>query len=479
MRYLNLMAMLFSVGTACAGTLVEKHSYITPNVLSEACMPVPDDDVLSVDGRTLSMRNASEAELTDFMRRVAGIKQISDVRKIESQKYPEKYVMKFTHPLDYKHPEKGYFTQRIFVGHVGFDRPTVVVTEGYGGEREMNPRSEEEISQLLNANMVFVEYRYFQESMPEPCNWDYLTVENSLKDLHEVVTALKQLYTRKWLSTGISKGGQTCMFYRAYFPDDVDVSVPYVAPLNKALVDGRHESFLTAKVGNRMEREAVRDYQIEVLKRRASMEPMLSAYCKEKNFVFNEGVSISEVLDMCVLEYSYALWQWGQDVHTIPDLKSSDEVIFKHLVEVSDPSYFRPDPYFLSFFVQAARELGYYGYDTQSLKPWLSISEKNAKNYLHRMMLPAELDTIKFNGDLYKHTVKFLKKNDPKMIYIYGENDPWSSSGVLTWLDFGKKQNMKLYVDPNGSHRARINTLPATQRNECIRLLKLWMETDN
>ena len=33
------------------------------------------------------------------------------------------------------------------------------------------------------------------------------------------------------------------MFYRTYFPDDVDISVPYVAPLNQSLEDGRHEPF--------------------------------------------------------------------------------------------------------------------------------------------------------------------------------------------------------------------------------------------
>ena len=33
-------------------------------------------------------------------------------------------------------------------------------------------------------HMVFVEYRYFLESTPNPCNWDYLTAENSAYDLH-------------------------------------------------------------------------------------------------------------------------------------------------------------------------------------------------------------------------------------------------------------------------------------------------------
>ncbi|MCQ2096077.1 MAG: aminopeptidase [Bacteroidaceae bacterium] len=411
---------------------------------------------------------------TEVARLLKALPKVSDVTRIASTQYSEKYVLKMEHPLDYGNPSAGTFTQRVFVGHVGFDRPTVIVTEGYGGEREMHPDAMEEVSKLLDANMIFVEYRYFQESMPDPCNWDYLTVWNSLNDLHEVTTTFKRLYPRKWLATGISKGGQTCMFYRAYFPDDVDVSVPYVAPLNKTVEDGRHEPFLSRTVGNARERQAVKEFQIEVLKRRERIEPLLETLCKEKGYKFNENVGIPEVLDMMVLEYSFALWQWGTDVHHIPDLKAGDKVLFDHLVQISGPDYFRPDPYFLSFFVQAARELGYYGYDTKSLRPYLSI--KNSKGYLRRLMLPTEMPAIRYDKSLFRHTVAFLRKNDPRMIFIYGENDPWSASGVCTWLDCSKKQNLHIYVDPNGSHTSRIATLPATMREECVRLLKEWME---
>lgn len=415
---------------------------------------------------------------TEFARRASALPGVRDIQRIATTKYPEKYVLKIEHPVDYDNPDTKdiHFTQRVFVGHVGFDRPTVLITEGYGGGREMSPGAAEEISQLLNANMIFVEYRFFQESMPDSVNYDWLTVRNSLLDLHDIVTQFKQLYTRKWLATGISKGGQTCMFYRAYFPDDVDVSVPYVAPLNKSVEDGRHQPFLTSHVGNAAERQAVLDFQTEVLKRRDRMEPLLQQFCQEKNYHYNTGVTMSELLDMMVLEYSYALWQWGTNVHTIPNLRSSDKVLFDHLVSTSGPEYFQPYTEYLSFFIQAAKELGYYGYDTKPLRKYLSI--KNSNSYLRRLMLPEQLQDLKFDKSLYRHTVDFLKHNDPKMIYIYGENDPWSASGVLTWLDFSKKQNMHLYVDPNGSHRARIATLPATQREECISLLKEWMEVE-
>lgn len=416
----------------------------------------------------------SIAMASDFTDRIASIAAVSDVRELQSTAYPEKYVMKFTHPLDYAHPEKGSFTQRVIVGHVGFDRPTVLVTEGYSAGYATSVGYAEEISQMLNANLVFVEYRYFQESMPNPCNWDYLTVWNSLNDYHEIVTAFKGMYTHKWLSTGISKGGQTTMFYRAYFPDDVDVSVPYVAPLNKSVENGRHEPFLSQTVGTPVQRAAIKAFQIEILKRRKAMEPMLEAYIKAKGYTYNKGVTTAELLDMCVLEYAYAMWQWGTDPHTIPSLAADDKTLFNHLVATSDPEYFQWKTQFLTFFVQAARELGYYGYDDEALRPYLSI--RSSHNYLHRLMLPAELDSIKFDPTLYRHTVKYLKENDPRMIFIYGENDPWSSSGVLTWLDFSKKQNMHLYVDPAGSHKARISTMPPTQREEATRLLKAWMQ---
>lgn len=100
---------------------------------------------------------------------------------------------------------------------------------------------------------------------PTPCNWEYLTAENSAYDLHNVNQTFRELYTGKWVSTGISKGGQTTCLYRAWFPDDVDFSVPYVAPLNRGVEDGRHEPFLR-KVGTKKDRQKIEAFQIEILK---------------------------------------------------------------------------------------------------------------------------------------------------------------------------------------------------------------------
>lgn len=403
-----------------------------------------------------------------FIQKIEKNNSITGIKTLETDQFPEKFVMYITQPLDHRHPEKGTFRQRVIVGHVGFDRPTVIVTEGYGAGYAVYPQYREELSQLLNANMIFVEHRYFLESTPEPRDWQYLTAENSAEDLHAVTMAFKALYPGKWISTGISKGGQTSMLYRAFFPEDVDISVPYVAPLCYGREDGRHEPFLH-QVATASERKKIEDFQLEVLKRRAGLLPRFEKLCTENKYTFR--APLEEIYDFCVLEYSFSIWQWGTPVDRIPAATSSDDELFKHLIAISGPSYFTEDNSNLSFFVQAARELGYYGYDIAPFKPYLSI--KTSKDYLRRLMLPEEMKDMKFDNTLSKKIVNFLKKNDPKMIFIYGQNDPWTAAGV-TWLK--NKKNIHVYVEPGGSHRARIGTMDEKTRQEVMALLKEWLQ---
>ena len=166
------------------------------------------------------------AELGEAGKRIAALPGVSKVEPLQSTCFPEKYVFFIKQQLDAKNPQAGQFEQRVVLCHRGFDRPTVLVTEGYDANYALHEGYIEELSKLFDTNIITVEYRYFDKSMPNPCNWDYLTVENSLYDLHHVNEALHALYKGKWMATGISKGGQTTMFYRSYFPNDVDISLP-------------------------------------------------------------------------------------------------------------------------------------------------------------------------------------------------------------------------------------------------------------
>ena len=412
------------------------------------------------------------AQNNDVEKMLKDIKAVASFEKIEKADTTRQYyLMKVTQLLDPQNPAAGTFEQRVMLGHRGYDRPMVVVTEGYGADYAFkSPRYMEELTYIMDANILFVEYRYFSGSTPNPCNWDYLTVANSMEDYHNIITSFKPFYNAKWASTGISKGGSTSIFYRAYYPEDLDVSVPYVGPLSGAVEDGRHESFLE-RVGTKAERDAIRNFQTELFERKERLMPMFDAYCLDKGLVFR--VPSTEIYDLLVLEYQFSMWQWGTPVKTIPALDSDDKVIFDYFMKMCGPEYFEKGSSIESFFVQAAKDFGYYGYNIEPFRKY--VKAENVEGYLNRVFLPEELANVEFDDSNYRFVTDYYTENDPKMLLIYGEVDPWTATGI-TWMRDRNKQNVKVYIQPRGSHTARILNMPEGLRNEILEQLNEWMQ---
>lgn len=407
-----------------------------------------------------------DIEPDSLMARIEKLPSVKEVRRLASKDFKDKYVLYIEQPVSHKDPSLGKFRQRVFVMHAGLDRPTVLVTEGYGASYAGNPNYREEISRLFNTNIIFVEHRYFLESTPENKDWKYLTAENSAYDLHNVTMIFREVYKKKWIATGISKGGQTALLYRAFFPDDVHITVPYVAPLCRGVEDGRHEPFIANFAGTPEQRAKILAFQREVLKRRASLQPMFDSFCNEKKYEFN--LPQEEIYDYSVLEFSFALWQWGSNTDEIPALDADDKTIFSYWMKISAPDYFVKESPTTSFFIQAAKELGYYGYDTKPFEGLLKI--KSSKGYLAKLFLPQN-QKFKFSKKLSRKLEKFVATTTSKMIFIYGEYDPWSA----VMVNEPKSSNIVVVTDPAGSHRARISTLPEESRQRVISLLERWL----
>lgn len=393
--------------------------------------------------------------------------EVQKVETLKSEYFEEKYLLFVQQPVDHNQPEIGTFSQRVYVMHAGEDRPTVMVTEGYGAAYAASSRYIDEVARLLNANLIVVEHRYFLESTPEPLNWDYLTAENSANDLHRVNRMMRTIYSQKWLSTGISKGGQTTMIYRTFFPNDVDISIPYVGPLCRGVEDGRHEPFLREMVGTPEDRATLLAFQHELLKRRDRIMPLFEEFCKAKELKFR--IPLEQVYDFCVLEYPFAFWQYGTPIRMVPDIEADDETLFTHWNRISSPDYFEAESNATPFFVQAAKELGYYGYDTEPFKGLLKLED--AKGYLSKIFLPEGVD-IEFDSTLYNRIIRFLNVSDDKFIFVYGEYDPWFAPAAPDL----QKSNMLYVVAPKGSHRARIGNLPQQMRDQVVETLNRWLQ---
>ncbi|HNX06291.1 MAG TPA: S28 family serine protease [Bacteroidales bacterium] len=401
------------------------------------------------------------------------LKSLPDVQDVQALKYTapfkEKYLVLIKQWLDPMDTAAGTFVQRVFVSHYAFEAPTVLVTEGYAGTYAEREDYTEELTGIFKTNQILVEHRYFGKSTPAVKDWKYLTAANAAADHHRVVSVFKNLYKNKWINTGISKGGQTALIHRTLYPDDVDISVCYVGPLCFGVEDGRHEPFLHSKVGSASDRQKIQDFQMEVLKRRNKIFPLFKKFCTEKKYVFH--LPLQEIYDYCVLEFSFSFWQWGWKSSAIPSSSASNTDMFNFLIRVCGPDYFADDgqDYSQSFFVQAARELGYYGYDTEPFKKYLKI--KSAKGYLEKIFLPKGLK-VEFDSTISMKCQHFLDTRDEKMIFIYGEYDPWSAPAV----EFSGKTNMLKAVCPGGSHATRIRSFDDKQEQEIIGRIKTWLE---
>ena len=133
---------------------------------------------------------AQDCNVEEMLKKIKAVSSFEKIEKADTTR--QYYLMKVTQLLDPENPAAETFEQRVMLGHRGYDRPVVVVTEGYGGDYAFNsPRYMEELTYIMDANILFVEYRYFSGSMPQPCNWEYLTVKNSMTDYHNIITSFK------------------------------------------------------------------------------------------------------------------------------------------------------------------------------------------------------------------------------------------------------------------------------------------------
>jgi len=402
--------------------------------------------------------------------RILALPDIISVEKMEQNSFfSEAYVVSIKQPIDHQHPERGSFPQRVFLSHLSYDRPVVFVTEGYGGGYAMGGRHLEELCPLLQANQLFVEHRYFGKSRPDSINWADLTVENAAADQHHVVQLFKKIYSQKWVSTGISKGGETTLYHRMLYPDDVEVSVPFVAPLNFSVEEQRHPHFIEKEVATRHERKMVKGFQMEVLRRKDRLMPLFGQLCKGKNYHFKAPER--EIYDYSVLEFSFSFWQWGHSVNEIPALNAPDKVIFDYFQKVSSCSYFdiESGKSNAPFFVQAHRQLGYYAYDT---RPFMKLIEtKSTENYIEHLFLNKD-QILPYDPEMSLATDRYLKTTAAKVLLIYGGIDPWSASAASGVTNPGVIK----VVQQGGSHRSRIKTLPQAQQEQVMATLKKWLE---
>jgi hypothetical protein len=398
-----------------------------------------------------------------LLKKLKSFNEITDITPIKHDTtFSEAYEMMITQPVDHNKPRGVKFKQKIYLSHKNDSSPVVFVTEGYaaGSGRAT------ELTRILNANQIVVEHRYFGKSVPQKIDWKYLNIRQAAADHHLIVQLFKKIYKGKWISTGISKGGQTTLYFKRFYPNDVDVSVPYVAPINLSVEDPRIYMFLNS-VGTEECRDKIIQFQRAFLSKREEIKNLLMQDTEKKNIRLAWDYDF--VLEYMTLEYSFAFWQWGNTkCEDIPAADSPAEKLYDHMVK-ANPLYFFTEQAmkdFGPFYVQAYSEIGYYGYDLTPFKDLL----KEIKEGTNRILVPKDAK-VNFDCSVMNDVNTWLQKHGSNIIYIYGGNDTWNATSIQL---LGQTNAIKM-VKKGGSHGTRIASFDGDQKEKIYSTLENWL----
>lgn len=401
-------------------------------------------------------------EILTFKQKLEKLFPNAEISKMEPKDHFTKaFHIVLDQPLDHKNKEVGTFQQHIYLSHVDVSKPTVLVTEGYNAY----PRTYE-LSKIFKGNQVQVEYRFYGKSRPNPIPWEYLKNDQAVEDYHFIVTKLRRMYEGKWISTGISKGGETVLIYKSKYPWDVEVAVPYVAPLIDTQEDYRTQMHINT-VGTDECRAKITQFQRLVLENRDSVLVEVRNYASDKNMSFTE-ISMEEALEYEVLEFPFSFWQWGGDCNLIPSENATPNELFEYMNSVVGISFYNDQTYYdlLPSYYQHMVELGYYGFDTTPIKDLLKVVHKPT----NLRFSPKNVD-LTYNPNYIKEVRDFVENKGNKILYIYGEYDTWGACAP----------NPKPHVDAlkmvlkKGSHKTRIKNFSKEDQQRIYDKLQSWL----
>ncbi|UQA63343.1 S28 family serine protease [Polyangium aurulentum] len=404
------------------------------------------------------------ADILDQLLAIEGMTVEEHVSSIEGYRY---FVLEYQQPADHDAPDGQRFTQRMALHHRDASAPFVLGSSGYFINSTFQQIREP--AQLLGANQLQVEHRFFDPSRPEPTDWSLLTIEQAAADHHRIVEALRPIYSGKWISTGGSKGGMTSIYHRRFFPDDVDGTVAYVAPHSYGIPDPRYLDFV-ASLGEPDCRQRLQGFQREVLLRRPAMLARMATQAEADGLSY-DLLGAEEALDVTAVEFVFGFWQYfdASQCENIPDQAATDDEIWAFLDEIvptkqwADHMTVAYEPYYW----QAATQLGYPAVEEAHLADLLLHPKFDVPT---SFVLPGPGKDPVFDSGAMEDITGWLSAEGERILLIYGQNDPYTAAA----FELGGAKDAYRFIVPGGNHGARILDLPENDRGVALDALEAW-----
>lgn len=427
--------------------------------------------LLSAMATPISAASATTStdEVRSRIEKVPGISFVSETTQ-DVLKGFRALVYKYRQPVDHRNPGKGTFDQRFVLLHRDFERPTVVNTGGYmlfgtGAYRN-------EPTRLVDGNQVDIEHRYFGQSIPAgKVNPRTLSIWQSATDHHRLITALRKVYGARWISTGHSKAGMSAVYHRRFYPQDVDGTVPYVAPNDVNDRDDSAYARFLDQVGTAECRRRTLAFQREVLRRRNEVRVLFDKAAAEHGYTYRRVRGSDHALELQIAEFAWALWQSGlgaTDCDKVPSAGDSAQVLFDYLQKTLDPvaSYADQNQQdFLGYYYQAGTQLGWADSPVDRLKDLLKYEYRGARDYV-----PDDIP-MAFQPKAMADIDSWVRTGGNRLLFVYGSNDPWSVERFA--LGHGTRDSA-VHTVPGASHGAVLAGLPATEQAAATAMIRRW-----
>ena len=422
----------------------------------------------------------SEAKAQTLLPELEKIFGKENVKPVDGSRFKEYYVINVTQPIDHTSATKGNFSQRLLLGYNDANAPVVMETEGYSlNPAQLDPKYKTELTELLDANQLVVEHRYFGESIPDAKNRKFLTYKQASDDYHLIRRKLDSIFRGGWATTGLSKTGDAAFAYKFFYPNDVKATLVYGISLTMEQEDKRFVKYLRERRKTEAGKKIFADqiYFFENKKR------LLPAYSELIDFLVKlenlpgPRLDPETLYDYAVLELEVQFWQYFGSIEdagarldrlydqflkmgfkpTVPAKTSRDKLI----LALGRGTPLGKDTETL--FYQAFTQGGFIGHDEKPFKKYL----KN-ENYSFARFIGED---VKFDPSFRRAQKKYAETTMSRMIFINAETDPWS---VFSFNIRPGSDNLKL-VQKDANHNLKLKDFDQKTREEVSQKIKDWL----
>ncbi|HWM38639.1 MAG TPA: S28 family serine protease, partial [Streptomyces sp.] len=352
------------------------------------------------------------------------------------------------------------------------NRPTVFFTSGYGLNEE--PKRSEP-TQMVDGNQVSMEYRFFTPSRPEPADWSKLDIRQAADDQHRVFTALNDIYGKRWISTGGSKGGMTATYYRRFHPEDMDGTVAYVAPNDvRNEEDSAYYDFFE-NIGSKKCRDRLNSTQHEIFERRKEMVERLKKWAKEGGYTFKLAGSADKAFELVAQDLVWGFWQYHLEEEECGDVPSKDaktSELWAWADEIGgwEAGADQGMEYYAPYYYQAGTQMGSPDFES----PLLDDVRKYPGLNTPRTYVPRDIP-MKFDRKAMKDVDRWVRAHASQMLFVNGEKDPWSAEP----FSVGKgTEDAHVFEAPGANHGANIAGLGKSDKAAATSALLKWADVE-